>query len=246
MEREFLYSKKRCLSILPCCFLEEITITKNEKVFCTRVYSVKKICGHIWVNVWIFNFTESTTSHLCMQPCTAMDQNNLIHDISLVHATLQCYGSKQSDPRHLTCACNPALLWIKTIWSTTSHLCMQPCSAMDQNNLIHDISLVHATLQCYGSKQSDPRHLTCACNPAVLWIKTIWSTTSHLCMQPCSAMDQNNLIHDISLVHATLQCCASKQSDPLLRISTNILQYCKVTTTVQYSFMLTHNWKDHR
>ena len=147
MEREFLYSKKRCLNILPCYFLEEVTISKNEKAFCTRVYSVKKICGHIWVNVWIFNFTESTTSHLCMQPCSAVHQNNLIN-----------------------------------------------------------ISLVHATLQCYGSKQSD-QHLTCACNPAVLCIKTIY---------------------------------------PLLRISTNILQYCKVTTTVQYSFMLTHNWKDHR
>ena len=47
-------------------------------------------------------------------------------------------------------------------------------------------------------------------------------------------------------MHATLQCCASKQSTTSWGFCTNILQYCKVTTTVQYSFMLTHNWKDHR
>ena len=48
---DFLYTKK-WLSISPCCFLEEATVCKNGKAFCIRVFSVKNISGHVWVNCW--------------------------------------------------------------------------------------------------------------------------------------------------------------------------------------------------
>ena len=41
---DFLYSKKRWMSISPCCLLEA-TVYKNRKAFCVRVFSVSKIYG---------------------------------------------------------------------------------------------------------------------------------------------------------------------------------------------------------
>ena len=45
LKRDFLYSKKRWLSISPCCFIEEAAVRKNGKAFCIRLFSVKKYLG---------------------------------------------------------------------------------------------------------------------------------------------------------------------------------------------------------
>ena len=51
LKRDFLYWKKRWLSILTFFFffLKEATVRKNRKAFCIRLFSVKNISGHIWV-----------------------------------------------------------------------------------------------------------------------------------------------------------------------------------------------------
>ena len=44
LKRDFLYSKKRWPSISRCCFLE-VTVWKNKKAFCIKVFSLKRYQG---------------------------------------------------------------------------------------------------------------------------------------------------------------------------------------------------------